>query len=93
MYTQVFIAFSAQCSVLENYAKWIFTYQLDDVLIFGDFLRETIVHFKEAVMGEPSMEQREQCVSTTESVMPIALGRVYAKNILPTGYKVSYFQL
>ena len=35
------------------------------------------------------MEQRQQCVSTTASVMPIALGRVYAQRLLPSGYKVS----
>ena len=55
----------------------------------GSSLRESIVHFKEAVMGEPSMEQRQQCVSTTASVMPVALGRVYAQRLLPSGYKVS----
>ena len=83
----------AHCSVLANYAKWIFTWQLADVLTSGISLREHIVHLKEAVMGKPSMEQRDQCVSTTSSVMPIALGRVYAQHILPTGYKVSYLQI
>ena len=43
-------------------------------------------------MGKPSMEQRQQCVSTTASVMPIAMGRVYAQRILPPGYKVSYLK-
>jgi predicted metalloendopeptidase len=79
--------------VLENYAKWISTWQLAEVLLSGSSLRETIAHFKEAVMGEPSMEQRQQCVSTTASVMPVALGRVYAQRLLPSGYKEAVMDL
>ena len=40
-------------------------------------------------MGKPSLEQRQECVSQVEDIMPIALGRVYAQHILPSGYKVS----
>ena len=64
--------------------------QLSGVLMLGSSLRESIVHFKEAVMGEPSMEQRLECVNATAYVMPFALGRVYAQHILPSDYKVSY---
>ena len=39
-------------------------------------------------MGKPSLEQRQECVEAAGSVMPIALGRVYAQYILPSGYKV-----
>jgi predicted metalloendopeptidase len=80
-------------SILENYAKWRSTMQLAEVLMSGSSLRESIVHFKEAVMGEPSMEQRQQCVSTTASVMPVALGRVYAQRLLPSGYKEAVMDL
>jgi predicted metalloendopeptidase len=79
--------------VMENYAKWRSTMQLAEVLMSGSSLRESIVHFKEAVMGEPSMEQRQQCVSTTASVMPVALGRVYAQRLLPSGYKEAVMDL
>ena len=64
--------------------------QLSEVLMSGTSLRESIVHFKEAVMGEPSMEQRLECVNATAFAMPFALGRVYAQHILPSGYKVSH---
>ena len=63
---------------------------LSEVLMSGTSLRESIVHFKEAVMGEPSMKQRQECVNVTAYAMPFALGRVYAQHILPPGYKVSY---
>ena len=48
-----------------------------------------MIHFKEVVMGKPSLEQRQECVSQAEGIMPIALGRVYAQHILPSGSRVS----
>ena len=46
--------------------------------------------FRELVLGEPTQSQRAMCVSLVEDVMPIALARVYAQHILPSGYKVSH---
>ena len=34
------------------------------------------------------MDQQQQCVQIVENVLPLALGRVYAEYILPSGYKV-----
>ena len=79
-----------QCSVLENYAKWRSAWQLKQVFMTVPTLNQSIVYFKKAVMGEPSLDQRLHCVNATAHVMPLALGRVYAQHLLPSGYKVSY---
>lgn len=57
-------------------------------LAADDIIRESIINFREGALGKPSLEKRQECVSDTESAMPIALGRVYAEHILPSGSKV-----
>ena len=59
-----------------------------EVFLPDDAIRESVLEFKEAVMGKPSKKQREECVSVMESAMPIALARVYAEYILRPGSKV-----
>ena len=75
-------------SILENYAKWQGTWALAQIFIPDSTIRQSIVEFKEAVMGKPSPAERQECVQVVEAVLPIALGRIYAANILPEDYKV-----
>lgn len=75
-------------SVLENYAKWHTTLQLAMALSADTTIRETLIEFKQEVMGKPSMEVRQECVSFLESSLVFLLARVYAEHIFPSGYKV-----
>lgn len=78
----------AVCRTLENYAKWIMTWQVSDIFLPDSTIRESLILFRQSVLGEPSMDQQQQCVQIVENVLPLALGRVYAEYILPSGYKV-----
>ena len=80
---------SLTCRTLENYAKWIITWQLKEVFLPYSSIRESLVLFRQMVLGKPSMDQQQECVSTVEEALPLALGRVYAQYILPDGFKVS----
>ena len=65
------------------------TWQLADVFLPDAAIRESLVLFRQQVLGKPSMDQQQQCVSIVEMILPLALGRVYAQYILPEGYKVT----
>ena len=40
--------------------------------------QEHLILFRERVMGKPTMEERSSCTEQLESVMPLALARLYA---------------
>jgi predicted metalloendopeptidase len=79
---------STSTETLENYAKWTMTWQLADIFLADDTIQESLVRFRQTVMGKPSLAQRQKCVSVVDDVLSFALGRVYAEYILPPGYKV-----
>ena len=75
-------------SILENYAKWqLFRLFLDVLPPSSDFV-EQLVDFREKILGKATPEQRLSCVRQVQLVLPLALGRVYADNILPPGTRV-----
>ena len=66
------------------------TWQLSQIFMPDSNIRNAMIYFKEVFLRKPSMEERQECVEFADSVMPIAMGRVYAEYVLPEGYKVSY---
>ena len=91
MYNNIILVVLDNCSTLENYAKWQVTWHLSQIFLSDSTIQYSIRALKEAAMGEPSMGERRECVKLVEKIMPIALGRVYADKILPSGYKVALY--
>ena len=73
---------------LENYAKWQLTWMFSEQLADDEF-QEHLILFREKVKGKPTMEERPRCVEQAQLTMPLALARLYAEHILPSGSKVS----
>ena len=65
------------------------TWQLAEIFVPDATIRESLILFRQLVLGKPSMDQQQVCVKIVEQALPLALGRVYAQYILPDGYKVS----
>ena len=74
---------------LENYAKWQLTWLFSEQLGADDEFQEHLILFREKVKGKPTMEGRSRCVEQAQLTMPLALARLYAERILPSGSKVS----
>ena len=66
------------------------TWELAQLFFPDSNIRNAMKLFKEGLLRKPTMEERDECVAMADSVMPIAMGRVYAEYLLPKGYKVSY---
>ncbi|CAI8022690.1 Endothelin-converting enzyme 1 [Geodia barretti] len=79
--------------ILENYAKWSMTWQLAEIFVPDTTIRESLILFRQLVLGKPSMDQQQECVQIVEQMLPLALGRVYAQYLLPDGYKEAGVEL
>ena len=66
------------------------TWEIAQLFLPDNTIRQAMIHFNEVFLGKPSMEERQECVSVVEFILPFALGRVYAEYILPSGDKVSH---
>ncbi len=71
--------------IIENYAKWQFVRSFEDYLdmdtqaVHGELKRKTLQTVSDA-------ESRGLlCVQEAESVLPLALARLFAKKLLPAG--------
>ena len=73
---------------LENYAKWMMTWELAALFSPDSSIRDSLTLFRQLVLGKPSMDEQQMCVQMVDKALPLALGRVYAQYILPAGYKV-----
>ncbi|CAI7997216.1 Phosphate-regulating neutral endopeptidase PHEX, partial [Geodia barretti] len=78
---------------LENYAKWSMTWQLAEIFVPDATIRESLILFRQLVLGKPSMDEQQECVQIVEQVLPLALGRVYAQYLLPDGFKKAGVEL
>eukprot|EP00731_Ephydatia_muelleri_P014440 Em0008g160a len=79
-------------STTENYALWqlIHPYIRFIEVSFAD----AYYNFSQTVQGSGRPQRYETCISYVQSVMPMALARIYALKILPNGTKIntsSYF--
>eukprot|EP00731_Ephydatia_muelleri_P014437 Em0008g157a len=73
-------------STTENYALWqlIHPYIRFIEVSFAD----AYYNFSQTVQGSGRPQRYETCISYVQSVMPMALARIYALKILPNGTKV-----
>ena len=76
--------------MLENYAKWQLTWELSNIFIPDNAITESLIYLQEVLLGKPSLREKQLCVEVVNDVLPIALGRLYAEHILPSGYKVGH---
>ena len=75
-------------STTENYALWqlIHPYIRFIEVNFAD----AYYNFSQTVQGSGRPQRYETCTSYVQSVMPMALARIYALKILPNGTKVRH---
>ena len=74
-------------STLENYAKW----QLIQGFLpyLGENFTTPMYKFTQVTQGSGQKERYKTCISTVQSVLPIALARPYTEFVLMNGTKVS----
>eukprot|EP00731_Ephydatia_muelleri_P014446 Em0008g166a len=76
---------STNSSTIENYALWqlIRSY----IPYLGDNFTAAYYNFSKSVQGSGQLPRNQTCISYVQSVMPMALARIYALSVLPNGTK------
>ena len=84
----VYICVPFISSTIENYALWqlIRSY----IPYLGDNFTAAYYNFSKSVQGSGQLPRNQTCISYVQSVMPMALARIYALSVLPNGTKVSH---
>lgn len=76
---------TTNASIIENYALWqlIRSY----IPYLGENFTGAYYNFSQKVQGSGQLQRYQTCISYVQSVMPMALARIYTLNVLPNGTK------